>query len=153
MLKTEEPKIRLADQAKTIVDNNVYLCMSNWVCYIVKQDAFWNEDPECPLVYSDCEIRPLEPDENRSQEEEDEYYNFDFLEAWAVSDWLADELFKRGEWVARFQCAPNIWFRQTSGQMIMADAVIINITRDWLVRTGKCTKKEARALRFCDCGD
>lgn len=155
--EVEKPNIRLWEEAKQLVENNVYLCMTYWVDYITKQDDFWNDNPDCPITYSDLEYKPCKKYERDEDDDRDygydDYYEdkpFDYMEAYAVSDWLADELYERGEWVARFQMLPCIWFRNTSGQMIACDEVIHEITRDWLVRIGRCTQEEADALSYCD---
>jgi DNA-binding Lrp family transcriptional regulator len=49
-------------------------------------------------------------------------------EFWAVSDYLADELLKRGEAVSKDFWGLNVWGRCTSGQAIAMDAVIQEIT-------------------------
>ena len=149
--EVEKPNIRLWEEAKQIVENNVYLCMTYWVSYITKQEDFWEENPDCPLTYADLEHKYCKKYDD-DEDEEDKYDDepFDYMEAYAVSDWLADELYERGEWVARFQMLPCIWFRNTTGQMIACDEVIHEITRAWLVRIGRCTQEEADALSYCD---
>lgn len=139
----EKSKINLQEAAHELVNKNVYLDMTWWVNYVVKQEDFWTENEYCPLTYSDIERKNWKKDDD---DEEEEF--FDYLCAYAVSDWLADELYEHGEFVARFDYLPNIWFRRTFGQMIICDGVIRKITRDWLVELGRCTREEADALKF-----
>lgn len=59
-----------------------------------------------------CAIAGIEP------------YAREVFEHWIVSDWLADELEKRGEKVVRDFAGMTIWARTTTGQAIYADAVM-----------------------------
>jgi hypothetical protein len=48
-------------------------------------------------------------------------------EHWAVSNWLAEKLLAHGEKVDTDFAALNVWARQTTGQQISADGVIMRI--------------------------
>jgi hypothetical protein len=76
-------------------------------------------------------------------DEEDEYCNAEDLcaehdieaherevfEHWSVSSWLAGQLEKHGEKIARDWYGHNVWARTTTGQSISIDAVIEDIVR------------------------
>lgn len=64
-----------------------------------------------------CERDDLEPHQR------------EVFEHWIVSDWLADELAKRGEKVDKDFTGLTIWARTTSGQAIYADWVIEQTAR------------------------
>ena len=49
------------------------------------------------------------------------------FEHWAVSPWLAEKLIASGEKVDPDFAALNVWARQTTGQQISADDVIVRI--------------------------
>ncbi len=136
-----EKKINFYEECKKVVENHVYLDVTNLVNYITKQEDFWEENQDCPIVYSDLECKEWEDEDHDSQ--------MDWLCVYAVSDWLADELYERGEIVARYKYTPCLWFRQTYGQAIAIDGVIDQITRDLLVRIGDCTEEEAKKLSIC----
>ena len=144
-MTTTTEKISFYRECEKTVSANVFCCLTDFVSYIVKQDDFWSDGRDCPLTISDVEHKQPKTSDDETDDEP-----FDFYEAWAVSDWLADELYERGEWVARFKYSPCIWFRQTTGQAIYCDDVIWDITRARLVRIGICTEVEAAALNFCD---
>ena len=124
-----------------MVEKNVYLDMTSWVDYLVKQPGFWDGDEDLPLTWDEIEYKV--PDD------EDEEYNTDWYCAFAVSSWLADELYEHGEMVSRVPGYPHIWLRGTFGQHISVDWVIEEIVRDWLVRLGRCTKEESKKLSIC----
>ena len=63
-------------------------------------------------------------------EEDGEEYQPEPIEFWAVSDYLADELLKRGEAVSKDFWGLNVWGRCTSGQAIAMDTVIEDITEE-----------------------
>lgn len=136
-----EKKINFYEECKKVVENHVYLDVTNLVDYITKQEDFWEENQDCPIVYSDLECKEWEGEDHESKME--------WLCVYAVSDWLADELYERGEIVARYKYTACLWFRQTYGQAIAIDGVIDQITRDLLVRIGTCTEEEAKKLRIC----
>lgn len=147
----EEKKIDFYRECQDLVDREVYCDVTEFVDYIVKSEAFWNEDDKCPLVYSDIEYKRWN---NEEDEEDDEEYDeeddaFDYFCAYYVSDWLADKLYEHGEFVARYQYSNCIWFRRTFGQAICIDGVIDEITREMLVSWGKCTEAEAKKLSIC----
>jgi hypothetical protein len=51
------------------------------------------------------------------------------FEHWSVSSWLAEQLEKHGEKIARDWYGHNVWARTTTGQSISIDAVIEDIVR------------------------
>ena len=57
-------------------------------------------------------------------------YEREVYEHWIVSDWLADQLIKRGEKVDKDFCGLTVWARTTTGQAIAADYVIDDILRE-----------------------
>ncbi len=59
--------------------------------------------------------------------------DYDYKEAlqfWLVSDWLADKLIEKGEMVNKDFLGLTVWGRCTSGQLISADHVIEQITKE-----------------------
>lgn len=52
-------------------------------------------------------------------------YEVETLEYWAVTDWLAEHLEALGEPVVYDWCGLTIWGRQTSGQAISIDSVML----------------------------
>lgn len=58
-----------------------------------------------------------------------EPYDREVCEHWAVSDWLADKLIKRGEKVDKDFAGLTVWARTTTGQAISMDSVIRDIAR------------------------
>jgi hypothetical protein len=60
---------------------------------------------------------------------ETEEYTREVFEHWSVSSWLASELEKRGETIARDWYGHHIWARTTTGQSISIDGVIEDIVR------------------------
>lgn len=147
----EEKKIDFYRECKDLVENEVYCDITEFVDYIVKVQAedFWEErNDKCPLVYSDIECNRWNNEEDKYTED-DEDTSFWYYESYYVSDWLANMLYEHGEFVARYKYSPSIWFRQTTGQAICIDGVIDEITREILVRRGKCTEEEVKKLSIC----
>lgn len=64
-----------------------------------------------------CEYQGIDPHER------------EVFEHWSVSSWLASELEKRGEKVARDWYGHYVWARTTTGQAISIDGVIEDIVR------------------------
>ncbi len=64
-----------------------------------------------------------------------EPYTNDALEHYIVTDWLANELESRGEMINRDFLGLTIWGRACSGQGILLDAVMVEITKDAMERT------------------
>jgi hypothetical protein len=64
-----------------------------------------------------CEDQGIEPRER------------EVFEHWSVSSWLASQLEKHGEKVARNWYGHNVWARTTTGQSISIDGVIESIVR------------------------
>ena len=56
------------------------------------------------------------------------------IEHWIVSEWLADELAKRDEKVAKDFFGFHVWARQTNGQEVANDRVIQDIYKDLIER-------------------
>ncbi|MGN6552108.1 MAG: hypothetical protein ACTHJ3_19760 [Pararhizobium sp.] len=56
-------------------------------------------------------------------------YEWEVFEHWAVSDWLADELLKRGGKVDKDFAGLIVWARTTTGQAIAMDGAIRDIVR------------------------
>jgi hypothetical protein len=67
--------------------------------------------------------------EDLCAEHDIEAHGREVFEHWSVSSWLASELEKRGEKVARDWYGHNVWARTTTGQAISIDGVIENIVR------------------------
>ena len=126
-------KINFYDECYRIVQNNVYLDMTRWVEFVAKQPGFWDGDADLPLTWNDIEYKV----------EDDEEYDTDWSCAYAVSAWLADELYEHGEMVARVPGYPYIWLRRTLGQSLVVDGVIEEIVREWLVSIGSTSKTES----------
>lgn len=145
-MTTNTKKINLYNEARDLVRREIYVAADTYVNYVIHQPEFYDGGSEIPFTYDEIEHGPRKY-ESEEEEEED---LFDFMEAYFVSDWLADELYNRGEWVYRSQYDPCIWFRNCTGQATYCDDVIQDITRDRLVRIGELTREEAAALNFCD---
>lgn len=145
----EEKKIDFYKECKDLVQREVYCAITPWVDYIVKQSDFWENERDCPLVYDDIECKGWEKYDTNEDTEEESDQKFDYLCAYYVSDWLADELYNRGEFVARYKYTPCIWFRNACGQSICLDGVIDEIVRDLLVSRGECTEEEVKKLSIC----
>lgn len=64
-----------------------------------------------------CEDQGIDPHER------------EVFEHWSVSSWLASQLEKHGEKVARDWYGHNVWARTTTGQSISIDTVIENVVR------------------------
>jgi hypothetical protein len=83
-------------------------------------DDAWRYDG-CGDEYSDaqelCDAEGIEPHER------------EVFEHWSVSSWLAGQLEKHGEKIARDWYGHNVWARTTTGQSISIDAVIEDIVR------------------------
>lgn len=65
-------------------------------------------------------------------EKAEEIYDYtepEFYECWAVSSWLAQKLRDQGEFVFCYGWT-HVWQRQTTGQSIAIDYVILAITQD-----------------------
>lgn len=65
-------------------------------------------------------------------EKAEEIYDYsepDFYEAWGVSSWLAQRLIEHGEFVFQYGWS-HIWQRQTTGQSVHMDYVVLSITQD-----------------------
>lgn len=58
-----------------------------------------------------------------------DYTALELYESWGVSSWLANKLIDQGEFVFRYGWN-YIWQRQTTGQAIAIDYVILAITQD-----------------------
>lgn len=95
---------------------------AGWDCI----DGEWRRDdsdnPGEPVVADSadlaCYIDDIEP------------YLREVFEHWIVSDWLADQLAKRGEKVDKDFCGLTVWARTTTGQGIANDYVIDDILRE-----------------------
>ena len=145
-MTTNAKKISLYNESRELVNREIYCAADSMVNYIIHQPEFYDGGGKIPFTYDEIEHGPRKY-ESEEEEEED---CFDFMEAYFVSDWLADELYNRGEWVYRSQYDPCIWFRNCTGQATYCDDVIQDIARDRLVRIGELTQEEAAALNFCD---
>lgn len=123
------------EECNRLVQNDIYVNMTEWVEFVFKQPGFYDGDSDLPLTWDDIEYKD-EPDEDG--EEYDTYW----YSAYAVSSWLADELYEHGEMVSRVPGYPHIWLRRTCGQSISIDGVIEDIVHDWLVRIGRWSEEE-----------
>jgi hypothetical protein len=83
-------------------------------------DDVWRYDG-CDVEYDDardlCNWEGIEPHER------------EVFEHWSVSSWLASQLEKQGEKIARDWYGHHVWARTTTGQSISIDAVIESIVR------------------------
>lgn len=145
MTTTNAKKISLYHESRELVSREIYCAADSMVNYIIHQPEFYDGGEKIPFTYDEIEHGP-----RKYESEEEEEEDFDFMEAYFVSDWLADELYNRGEWVYRSAFDPCIWFRNCTGQATYCDYVIIEITRDVLIRTGRVTEEEGKSLKFCD---
>ena len=103
--------IDMEDKKEKLVNREVLCNVSYLVTELMSQEKYFEELSE---------LIGQEDDEGNMQEA---------LEFWVVTPWLAEKLKAQGELVAEF-CDLVIWGRQTSGQVIYADTVIEDITRE-----------------------
>ena len=145
--------INIQDKCRELVDREVYVNMSQFVEFALKESANGNNDS--PIDYDelynnkpdfddldDDELKELLRDEynyNDSDLEDLDHYdlvqevenNWEFpeiYEYWAVSDWLSRKLAEYNEVI--LDCYPTIWGRCTTGQAILLDSVIVKIVKD-----------------------
>lgn len=143
MLSNKE--ITLQRRAEKLVANEVFCHIGGlieeldtytsgqWSLDNIYQDHEPTDDEVLERMQENGWKKPAElPEEWRNTSEYEAAYDelrdeFEPLEYWAVSEWLADKLRAEGEVVAEVGLT-NIWARQTSGQGISIDYVIEKIT-------------------------
>ena len=103
--------IDMEDKKEKLVNREVLCNVSYLVTELMSQEKYFEE-----LI----ELIGQEDDEGNMQE---------VYEYWLVTPWFAEKLKAQGELVAEFFDLV-IWGRQTTGQVIYADAVIDDITRE-----------------------
>ena len=103
--------IDMEDKKEKLVNREVLCNVSYLVTELMSQEKYFEELSE---------LIGQEDDEGNMQEA---------LEFWVVTPWFAEKLKAQGELVAEFFDLV-IWGRQTSGQVIYADTVIDDITRE-----------------------
>lgn len=103
--------IDMEDKKERLVNREVLCNVSYLVTELMSQEKYFEELSE--LI----------------GQEDDEGNMPDVFEYWAVTSWFAEKLKAQGELVAEFFDL-LIWGRQTTGQLISADAVIGDITRE-----------------------
>lgn len=103
--------IDIEDKKEKLVNREVLYNVSYLVTELMSQEKYFEELSE---------LIGQEDNEGNMQE---------VYEYWIVTPWLAGKLKAQGELVTDFLDLV-IWGRQTSGQMICADAVIDDITRE-----------------------
>ncbi len=97
-----------------LVNREVYYCVSTLIAELSTKPEYMDELFQVQFRYDN----------------DDENYPVEALEHWIVSDWLAGKLEEKGEMVLRDFLGLTIWGRTTSGQLIAADYVIEEITRE-----------------------
>ena len=103
--------IDIEDKKEKLVNREVLCNVSYLVTELMSQEKYFEELSE---------LFGQEDDEGNIPE---------VYEYWLVTPWLAEKLKAQGELVTDFLDLV-IWGRQTSGQMICADTVIDDITRE-----------------------
>ena len=103
--------IDMEDKKEKLVNREVLCNVSYLVTELMSQEKYFEELSE---------LIGQEDDEGNMQEA---------LEFWVVTPWFAEKLKAQGELVAEFFDLV-IWGRQTSGQVIYADTVVEDITRE-----------------------
>jgi len=145
-------KMNIQDLAGNLVKNEVYCNVSQLVEYSVNKSF---EDNNAPITYDD--ITAVSPDFDAMDEDElkewlqdelgtneddlegldeydlrdkcqDNYFEPEIYEYWAISNWLGSKLEEQGEII--IDAYPTIWARCTTGQAILLDSCIQRIVKN-----------------------
>lgn len=122
-----QKKLTLNERTNRLVDYEVYANV-NGLITAEHTEKIYEAQPE-PTEKQIADV--LEYDDTATRDDAIEQIRDEFepLEFWAVSQWLADKLRAEGETVAEFGLT-NVWARTTSGQAIAIDYVIEKIVTD-----------------------
>lgn len=115
--------------AERIVSQEVQVCLSSLVSTLANGygNNFQRDMSElCEQAMDLCSPVLDTTDEGT----EDEPYEWEVFEHWAVSSWLADKLEAQGEKVDRDFAGLNVWARTTTGQGIANDSCILAIAKE-----------------------
>lgn len=117
---TRQQKDEAKDELEQLIEQ--INCSDEGVVEIIEEDGF---DYLTAGVYSSDQIDRIQEEIEEIDDLEGKYV--EVLEWWAVSDFLARQLEKRGEVIIDSEC---IWGRRTSGQAILLDWVITDICNE-----------------------
>ena len=124
---------QIREQAERLVRNEVFC---NLTYLLAPLDQAYGTDFRHNDLSELCEqaFEVFAPVLVEMESDEDEPYERQVFEAWSISNWLGDELEKRGERVTRDLANHNVWSRCTTGQAIALDHVIEQIAAGVLGR-------------------
>ena len=122
---------QIREQAERLVRNEVF-CNLTYLLEPLSQAYGENVPGLNDLMEQSFEV--FAPVLVEMESDEDEPYERQVFEAWSISNWLGDELEKRGERVTRDLANHNVWSRCTTGQAIALDHVIEQIAAGVLGR-------------------
>lgn len=140
------------EQCSRLVDNEVHLCVTGMVEQLHKHEPEMLEelDNMWVRVCEHCGEHLPHDAENDDADADDDFacdsYTcpscgksldidvadtepVEIFEWWAITSWLADHLERHGHVVNRDCYGLIVWGRPTTGQAIMLDGVIVDITR------------------------
>ena len=129
---------QIREQAERLVRNEVF-CNLTYLLEPLSQAYGENVPGLNDLMEQSFEV--FAPVLVEMESDEDEPYERQVFEAWSISNWLGDELEKRGERVTRDLANHNVWSRCTTGQAIAIDHVIKQIAAGVLGRKNYYTNE------------
>jgi hypothetical protein len=114
--------------AERIVSQEVQVCLSSLVSTLAS--GYGNNFQRDMSALCEQAMELCSPVLDTTDEgTEDEPYEWEVFEHWAVSSWLAAELEVEGEKVDKDFTGLNVWARTTTGQAISMDSCILAIAK------------------------